>query len=170
VRKTKRMGVSVLPPASPDSVGKRPVQTGSRPCRWTAIFWRLGRGGMLSVSRTTQWILTVSCLLFGQDAPTIAAEPATKTSAPLASLPSKPGSHVERIKAMGDNAWLYLGAPTADPRWGKALGRAYSPRMVYLPKQEAAFLAGQGPHGGMKPGGIYQDEIFAYNINAHRWI
>ena len=43
---------------------------------------------------------------------------------PLADLPSKPGAHVEKIKAMGDNEWLNLGAPSADPKWGKARGSA----------------------------------------------
>ena len=33
---------------------------------------------------------------------------------PLAELPSKPGAHVEQIKALGDNEWLNLGAPAAD--------------------------------------------------------
>ena len=32
---------------------------------------------------------------------------------PLAELPSKPGAHVEKIKAMGDNEWLKLGVPAA---------------------------------------------------------
>ena len=39
---------------------------------------------------------------------------------PLAALPSKPGPHVARIEALGDNAWLNLGPPAADPAWGKA--------------------------------------------------
>src|SRR5688572_17409810 len=43
---------------------------------------------------------------------------------PLANLPSKPGAHVEKIKALGDNEWLNLGPPTADPKWGKARGRS----------------------------------------------
>jgi hypothetical protein len=88
----------------------------------------------------------------------------------LAGLPSSPGPHVKRIQALGDNEWFDQGSPGPDPKWGKALGRSYSPRMVYLPKQRAGFLAGQGVHGGMKKGGIYQDEVFAYDINAHRWI
>ena len=28
----------------------------------------------------------------------------------IADLPSKPGAHVEKIKALGDNEWLNLGA------------------------------------------------------------
>jgi hypothetical protein len=34
---------------------------------------------------------------------------------PLADLPNKPGSHIEKIKELGDNARLNLGAPGADP-------------------------------------------------------
>ena len=41
---------------------------------------------------------------------------------PLAALPSKPGPHVEKIRALGDNEWLNLGSPAADPKWGKAGG------------------------------------------------
>lgn len=97
-----------------------------------------------------------------------AAQP-TSTELPLARLPSPPGPHLEKVKALGADSWLDLGAPTPDPVKGNALGRSYSPRMVYLPKQRAAFLIGQGPHGGMKKDGIYQDEAFAYDINAHKW-
>jgi len=89
---------------------------------------------------------------------------------PLAGLPSKPGPHVAKIKALGNGRWLDLGSPAPDPRWGKALGRSYSTRMVFLPGKRASFLAGQGVHAGMKKNGVYQDEIFAYDINAHRWI
>ena len=43
---------------------------------------------------------------------------------PLADLPSKPGAHLDKIKALGDNQWVNLGAPAADPKWGKARGRS----------------------------------------------
>lgn len=47
---------------------------------------------------------------------------------PLADLPGKPGAHVEKIKALGDNEWLKLGAPATDPKWGKARGSAWGPK------------------------------------------
>jgi len=43
----------------------------------------------------------------------------------LAELPSKPGAHVEKIGALGDDEWLKLGAPAADPKWGKARGSSW---------------------------------------------
>jgi hypothetical protein len=42
--------------------------------------------------------LTVGLTVFAQD-----------KKGPLADLPSKPGAHVEKITAMGDNEWLELG-------------------------------------------------------------
>ncbi len=54
---------------------------------------------------------TVSLPAFAQD-----------KKGPLAELPSKPGAHIEKIKALGDNQWLNLGVPAADPKWGKARG------------------------------------------------
>jgi hypothetical protein len=44
--------------------------------------------------------LTVSLNAFAQD-----------KKGPLADLPSKPGVHIEKIKAMGDNEWLNLRPP-----------------------------------------------------------
>ena len=35
---------------------------------------------------------------------------------PLQGLPSKPGPHIEKIRKLGDNAWLELGQPAADPK------------------------------------------------------
>ena len=43
---------------------------------------------------------------------------------PLAGPPSPPGPHIDKIKALGDNEWLSLGSPAADPKWGKARGRS----------------------------------------------
>ena len=31
-----------------------------------------------------------------------------------------------KIKVLGDNEWLNLGSPAADPKWGKARGRSWS--------------------------------------------
>ena len=54
--------------------------------------------------------LTVAMTAFAQEKKT-----------PLADLPSKPGPHIEKIKALGDNEWLNLGAPAADPKGGLSL-------------------------------------------------
>ena len=63
-----------------------------------------------------------------------AAEPADKAErkGPLAALPSAPGAHIEKIKALGDNQWLNLGAPAADPKWGRALGCAWGGKSMVL--------------------------------------
>jgi hypothetical protein len=104
----------------------------------------------------------------------VAAEPdrdgRVQRAGPLAALPSKPRPHVEKIKALGDNEWLNLGSPAPDPKWGKGLGRAWSPKMPYAPELEGAFLNGTGVHGAHTPDGRYTDDIFFYDVNAHRWI
>ncbi len=101
-----------------------------------------------------------------------AAEPAVPAKAgnPLAALPSKPGPHLEKIKALGDDAWLDLGSPEPDPKWGKSRGRAFSPKAAYAPDLNGAFYCATGVHGFVKPDGHYMDDLFFYDVNAHRWI
>jgi RNA polymerase sigma factor (sigma-70 family) len=92
---------------------------------------------------------------------------------PLAKLPGKPGAHIARIKALGDNAWLDLGKPAPDPRYGAAPGRAFTNKMAYAGDMGGAFLYGEGGHGkAMMRGGRlhYNDDLWFYNVNAHAWI
>ncbi len=92
---------------------------------------------------------------------------------PLAGLPSAPGPHIEKIKALGDNEWLDLGQPAPDPKWGLAEGRGYTNKMAYAPDLVGAFLCGEGPHGAThKRGGgeYYADDVFFYDLMANRWI
>jgi hypothetical protein len=42
--------------------------------------------------------------------------------------------------------------------------------MAYSPEFGLAFLAGSGQHGYTKPDGHYMDDLWAYDVNAHRWI
>jgi len=93
-----------------------------------------------------------------------------KAKGPLAGLPSTPGPHVAKVQALGDNSWLNLGAPAPDPKWGKARGRSWTPRMPYAPALRAAFLCGCGQHGYVKPDGHFMDDLWAYDINGHRWV
>jgi hypothetical protein len=95
---------------------------------------------------------------------TVRAEP------PLKDLPSPPGPHVEKIKALGENQWLELGKPAADPKWGRARGRSWCATMPFSPKLRGAFLYGEGVHGYAKSDGHYMDDLWFYDINAHRWI
>ena len=89
---------------------------------------------------------------------------------PLAGLPSGPGPTIEKIKALGDNEWVDLGPPAADPTWGRALGRSWSPKMGYAPDLRGAFLAGEGGHGWVNPRTKRQmDDLWVYDIKAHRW-
>jgi len=90
--------------------------------------------------------------------------------APLAGVPSQPGPHVGRIRELGDDAWLNLGRPAADPKWGVARGRAWTPKMPLAPELRAAFLCGCGIHGFTKPDGHFMDDLWAYDINGHRWV
>jgi hypothetical protein len=90
---------------------------------------------------------------------------------PLAGLPSAAGKHIGKIKALADNTWLSLGPPAADPKWGKGRGRSWSARMAYASDLRAAFLFGEGVHAWWnKQNHRYMDDLFVYDIMAHRWI
>ncbi len=99
-----------------------------------------------------------------------AAPQGIQAEGPLAALPSKPGPHIERIKALKDNSWLELGPPAPDPKWGRARGRSWTSEMPLAPELRGAFLQGEGRHGYTKPDGHYMDDLWFYDINAHRWI
>jgi len=104
----------------------------------------------------------------------IASQDAKKRAAapkgPLSGLPSPMGAHVAKIRALGDDAWLDLGSPAPDPKWGKGRGRSYNSRMAFAPDLRGAFHTGEGPHGFVKPDGHYLDDVWFYDLNAHRWI
>ncbi len=100
----------------------------------------------------------------------IAAIALAQDASPLAGLPSTPGAHVEKIKALGDNAWLELGSPAPDPKWGRARGRSWNTLMPFAPGLEGAFLFGEGVHGYAKPDGHYMDDLWFYDVRGHRWI
>lgn len=89
---------------------------------------------------------------------------------PLAELPSPSGPHVEKLRALGADSWIELGAPKADPEWGPARGRSYSPKMAAAADLGGAFLCGTGVHGYVKPDGHFMDDLWFYDANAHRWI
>jgi hypothetical protein len=112
----------------------------------------------------------VICLVFTAVASTPTTLFAQDKKGPLAELPSKPGSHVEKIKALGDNEWLKLGAPAADPKWGKARGSSWGAKALILaPDKRGAFLFGEGVHAYVKPDGHSMDDLWFYDINAHTW-
>ena len=92
------------------------------------------------------------------------------TRGPIAELPSRPGAHVEKIKAMGDNEWLNLGSPAADPKWGKARGRSWSSNMPFAPDLRGGFVFAEGVHAYTKPDGRYMNDVWFYDANAHRWV
>ena len=94
----------------------------------------------------------------------------TKREGALSALPSEPGPHLEKIKALAEGAWLNLGSPAADPQWGQALGRSWSCRMPFAPELRGAFLFGEGVHGYVKPDGHVMDDLWFYDIHQHRWI
>jgi hypothetical protein len=96
---------------------------------------------------------------------------AQEKKGPLADLPSKPAAHIEKIKAMGDNEWLNLGVPAADPKWGKARGSSWGAKALILaPDKRGAFLYGEGVHGYVKPDGHVMDDLWFYDINKHAWL
>jgi len=111
------------------------------------------------------------CLVFTALASTSPTLYAQDKKGPLAALPSKPGPHVEKIKAMGDNEWLKLGIPAADPKWGKARGSSWGAKALILaPDKRGAFLFGEGVHAYVKPDGHSMDDLWFYDLNAHAWI
>jgi hypothetical protein len=89
---------------------------------------------------------------------------------PLAGLPGAAGPHIEKIQALGDNAWLELGSPASDPKWGRARGRSWTTIMPYAPELQGAFLFGEAVHGYSKPDGHYMDDLWFYDARGHRWI
>ncbi|QVL32734.1 hypothetical protein KIH39_02095 [Telmatocola sphagniphila] len=89
----------------------------------------------------------------------------------LDELPSQPGPHIEKIKSLGDNEWLKLGAPAADPKWGKARGSSWGAKaMILAADKRGAFLFGEGVHAFVKPDGHIMDDLWFYDINSHAWI
>src|SRR5215471_1269772 len=103
-----------------------------------------------------------------------AVEPANEKQGlrkgPLANLPSPPGPHIEKIKALGDNEWVDLGSPSPDPKCGRATGRSWGAKMPYAADLGGAFLMGTGPHGFVKPNGYTDDDLWFLDLNAFRWI
>lgn len=89
---------------------------------------------------------------------------------PLKGLPTRAGPHVDRIERLGDNEWLALGQPAADPKWGRARGRSWTAAMPVAAELGGAFLFGEGVHGYAKPDGRYMDDLWFYDVNGHRWV
>jgi len=89
---------------------------------------------------------------------------------PLADMPSPPGPHMTKIKALGDNQWLSLGVPQADPKWGKARGRTWGSNQPVASNLGGMFVFGEGVHAFVKPDSHYMNDLWFYDINAHRWI
>jgi hypothetical protein len=99
-----------------------------------------------------------------------AARSRDEPKGPLAERPSKPGPHVEKVKTLGDNAWLHLGAPAADPKWGRARGRSWSTNQPFAPDLRGGFVFAEGVHAYVKPDGRYMNDLWVYDANAHRWL
>lgn len=118
------------------------------------------------MSRSARLLVMTSILTLGVGLVGSAQE----SRGPLAGLPGKPGSHIDRIKALEDNSWLELGPPAPDPKWGRARGRSWTSEMPLAPEVRGAFLFGEGVHGYTKPDGHYMDDLWFYDINGHRWI
>jgi len=121
--------------------------------------------------KTISWMAVTAIVMFLFAGSSSAGEARkAERKGPLAGLPSAPGAHLAKVKALGDNQWLELGSPKADPKWGKACGRSWSPRAAFAPDLGGAFFFGEGPHGMVKPNGRYMDDLWFYDVNAHRWV
>ena len=111
-----------------------------------------------------------ACLLFALVCARSSAAEVEARPNPLAGLPSKPGPHIAKIKALGDNQWLVLDKPKPDPKWGVARGRSWGSRQAYASDLGGAFLCGSGIHGFVMRNGHYMDDLWFYDINGNRWI
>ena len=120
-------------------------------------------------------LFTACCLIScgaccGQAFAQNAVRPGQLAKGPLAALPSQPGPHIEKIKALGDNEWLSLGVPEADPKWGRARGRSWSSNMPAAADLGGGFVFAEGVHAYVKPDGRYMNDLWFYDANANRWI
>ena len=100
---------------------------------------------------------------------TFAAEKSARMG-PLASLPTMPGPHIDKIKALADNAWLarYTGRGS---QVGQGTRSIVGFRLPLCADLNAAFLCGEGIHGWYnKQTNRYMDDLWAYDVNGHRWI
>jgi hypothetical protein len=104
-------------------------------------------------------------------APNVDAIAGAREKGPLANLPSESRSHIAKLQALSDDAWMMLDTPEGDPAWGRARGRAWGGRaLVSVPELRGAFFYGEGVHGFVKPDGHIMDDLWFYDINANRWI
>src|SRR6516164_1379440 len=125
---------------------------------------------MIVCTKARMLVAVVGIFAASQALPDEPVKDKAESKGPLASLPSAPGPHIEKIKALADNTWLNLGAPAADPKWGKARGRAWTAHMPLAADLRGAFLYGEGVHGYTKPDGYYMDDLWFYDLHMHRWI
>lgn len=98
----------------------------------------------------------------------------TLMSGPLAAIPSAPGPHIDKIKAMDSDSWLDLGKPAPDPKWGMGYGRSYQPNLAWAPDLKCAFILGTGVHGATHThsDGVtrWENDVWAYDFWGHCWI
>ena len=86
-------------------------------------------------------------------------------------FPSPPGKQIDLIRALPDGTWLELGPPAPDPKWGRGRGRAWAANLPVATSLGLAFFYGEGIHGWWdEKTGRYMDDLWAYDINANRWI
>lgn len=124
---------------------------------------------MVTKWNVAAWMLAATLLVQAASGDE-ADSPSKEQKGPLAALPSQPGPHVEKIKALGDDEWLNLGSPEADPKWGRARGRSWSSNMPAAANLGGAFVFAEGVHAYVKPNGYYMNDLWFYDINANRWM
>ncbi|CAN5495132.1 hypothetical protein BH23VER1_BH23VER1_04520 [soil metagenome] len=120
---------------------------------------------MITLFQNVPVFATLALAMFVGFAPSIDAKGL------LDGLPSPMNPQVEQIRVMEARTWLELGAPADDPEWGSARGRSWSAKMPAAEDLGGAFLFGEGVHGWWdKDSGRYMDDLWFYDLNAHRWI
>jgi RNA polymerase sigma factor (sigma-70 family) len=87
----------------------------------------------------------------------------------FAQLPRSDSGQMAKLRALGDDSWIDLGAPAADPQWGKPVGRAWSPMMAYAPDLQGAFLFGQTQNDTNQIN-RFGDDLWFYHAPSHRWL
>ena len=96
---------------------------------------------------------------------------AAEDGPPLAGLPSKPGEHVAKIKAMRRRRVAGPGHASRRPQVGHGPGRSWGARWRTRRTCGPRSSSARAGHGWWdKETGRYMDDLWAYDVNAHRWV
>jgi RNA polymerase sigma factor (sigma-70 family) len=129
-------------------------------------------GGSFALSTSAKMAITALVVVAGGGAivlPAFLSHEPQRTGV-FAQLPKPDPAHLSKLSELGDDSWIYLDTPAADPAWGRAYGRTWSPVMAYAPDLQGAFLFGEHDRNYLGEHGRYVDDLWFYHAPSHRWI